>query len=141
MVSGTVSGNVSKLWKLFGNFGGENEQNPSSMSTPSALDLDSATLAPGGLATRPASAMGQIDPAPSAELVDPVSASPLEPFAEKLCSVSSFLPVPLPMTVKRLFGGAREEIIQLTVEKVVPASQCCGESPIGKVLPFGIATV
>ena len=62
-------------------------------------------------------------------------------LAEKLCSVSSFIPVPLPMTVKRLFGGAREEILQLTVEMVVPASQCCGESPIGKVLPFGIATV
>ena len=41
------------------------------MSTPSVLDP----------ATRPASAMAQIDPAPPAELVDPVSASPLEPFA------------------------------------------------------------
>jgi len=41
------------------------------MSTPSVLDP----------ATRPASAMAQIDPAPPAELVDPGSASPLEPFA------------------------------------------------------------
>jgi hypothetical protein len=34
-----------------------------------------------GSTTRPASAMAQIDPAPPAELVDLVSASPLEPFA------------------------------------------------------------
>ena len=60
---------LETFWKLLG--GGKNDQNPSSMSTPSVLDP----------ATRPASAMAQIDPAPPAELVDPVSASPLEPFA------------------------------------------------------------
>jgi hypothetical protein len=51
------------------------------MSTPSLLDLVSATPEILGSATRPASAMGQIDPAPPAELTDAVSASPLEPFA------------------------------------------------------------
>jgi hypothetical protein len=51
------------------------------MSTPSLLDLVSANPEILGSATRPASAMGQIDPAPPAELVDAVSASPLEPFA------------------------------------------------------------
>ena len=81
IVSGTVSKTVSKLWKLFGNFWGENDQNPSSMSTPSVLDLVSATPEILGSTTHPASAMAQIDPAPPAELVDPVSASPLEPFA------------------------------------------------------------
>jgi hypothetical protein len=51
------------------------------MSTPSLLDLVSANPEILGSATRPASAMGQIDPAPPAELTDAVSASPLEPFA------------------------------------------------------------
>jgi len=51
------------------------------MSTPSVLDLVSATPEILGSTTRPASAMAQIDPAPPAELVDPVSASPLEPIA------------------------------------------------------------
>jgi hypothetical protein len=59
----------------------KNDRNPSSMSTPSLLDLVSANPEILGSATRPASAMGQIDPAPPAELVDAVSASPLEPFA------------------------------------------------------------
>jgi len=39
--------------------------------------------------TRPASAMAQIDPAPPAELVDPVSASPLEPFANSITRLVS----------------------------------------------------
>jgi len=50
------------------------------MATISEI-LDSATPEILGSATRPASAMGQIDPAPPAELTDAVSASPLEPFA------------------------------------------------------------
>jgi hypothetical protein len=63
---------LETFWKLLG--GGKNDQNPSSMSTPSVLDLVSATPEILGSTTRPASAMAQIDPAPPAELVDPVSA-------------------------------------------------------------------
>jgi hypothetical protein len=67
--------------ETFGEKTKKNDRNPSSMTTPSLLDLVSATPEILGSATRPASAMGQIDPAPPAELVDAVSASPLEPFA------------------------------------------------------------
>jgi hypothetical protein len=79
-----VSGTVSKLWKLFGNFLGKKRKkrtkSEQKMATISEI-LDSATPEILGSATRPASAMGQIDPAPPAELTDAVSASPLEPFA------------------------------------------------------------
>ena len=76
IVSGTVSKTVSKLWKHFGNFWGGKR-------SKSKLHVDPLRprprYAPG--LPLPASAMAQIDPAPPAELVDPVSASPLEPFA------------------------------------------------------------
>ena len=61
------------------------------MQAPSRLDFVSATPEISGFATRPASAMGQTTSTPRAELVDAVSTSPLEPFAnpdaarKKLC--------------------------------------------------------
>ena len=88
MQSHMVSETVSKIWKLFWKLFGRNRKpsskKPSSMSTPSLLDLVSATPEILGSATRPASAMGQIDSAPPAELTDAVSASPLEPFGDLL---------------------------------------------------------
>jgi len=84
IVSGTVSKTVSKLWKHLGNFwGGKRSKSklhvdplrPRPRYAPGLRDGSNRS----GSARR--ARMAQIDPAPPAELVDPVSASPLEPFA------------------------------------------------------------
>jgi hypothetical protein len=110
LTSHIVSGTVSKLWKLFWKlFGKKRKKRTKSeqkMSTISEI-LESATPEILGSATRPASAMGQIDPAPPAELVDAVSASPLEPFANPDAARKEPGEEPtMPQNVERPGGGA-----------------------------------